>query len=183
MDPETYQRLQRIADKLIEDAQPITGETEMEKYFEGVETAVEAFRAVMSEFTPTDEEVAALAELEAAIELQAAVAPFEVEPGRIDLRILEQDRIWIDLHGNAHWLTAMVDSYLRNVRGVLLERAPQMQRITQHNETRSVFTTASDREDWIAESAYDGTPEEWMRRRPLFRAIERALEPITEGAS
>ena len=98
--------------------------------------------------------------------------PDEISPGRLDKRIVLQDRIWVDEHGTTHRLEEMEKSHQRNVIGFLAAQAAEwhlsavtwllVQRLAE-----SLDPIEIDRRALLLNSC----PDDWMEATPLVRRL------------
>ena len=107
-----------------------------------------------------------------------------VQPGTLNLRVLDQDRIWIDQTGRVHLLAEMDEPYLANVLSFLVDHAPALkQRLAIARVCELLDGVDKNLEPveigHIAVLAIDALEQEdpaaWLNATPLARAITSRL--------
>jgi hypothetical protein len=113
-----------------------------------------------------------------------------VQPGTLDLRVLDQDRIWIDESGRVHLLAEMDEPYLTNVLTFLLVRGRTLQRRLAVARVCELLDAVDENLDpieigHIAVLAIDALEEEdpatWLKARPLAAAIISRVAGLRRG--
>lgn len=101
----------------------------------------------------------------------------------MDLRVIEQDVWWVDIHGDPHLLAEMSPEYLSNVVGhlqvyvlqyftdVLLKTAYEVIYDSRTGRPNAELLSRAAGGPRIT----DLTPEEWLESTPLMRELRRRL--------
>jgi hypothetical protein len=109
-------------------------------------------------------------------------------PGKLDLRVFDQDVYWVDVYGQGHLLTQMSADYRRNVIEFCLQHAASYHAAYVVRElVGSVVEAFEGRPSAAVLSSQLGVPtaadldaDTWIKTTPLLRRL-RALTPETEG--
>jgi hypothetical protein len=113
-----------------------------------------------------------------------------VQPGTLDLRVLDQDRIWIDETGRVHLLAEMDEPYLTNVLTFLLSHGRTLQRRLAIARVCELLDAVDENLDpieigHIAVLAIDALEEEdtaaWLKATPLAAAIIIRVARLRRG--
>lgn len=90
-------------------------------------------------------------------------------PGTFDRRVLDQDKVWVDILRQSHQISDLTDEYLCNVIAFIEENA---WRWAPEEEVNIVAWTAMYIEagDWLETTAREVVAE-WIESTPLIRAL------------
>lgn len=101
-------------------------------------------------------------------------------PGALDLRVFDQDQVWVDILGVPHALHEMDDTYRANVIGHLYEHADLYLRGVVRDEftETAVAALTGERPPDRADRPADAVG--WVEATPLMRRL-RAMTPRWEG--
>lgn len=106
--------------------------------------------------------------------------------GAMDLRVLDQQQYWVDVHGRSHLLTQMSSDYLGNVIAHLHDNANSLHLAVVRRWAAQALTEATDSRRPDGQHARKGQPPyqlsstDWLETTPLVLALR---ERIKEAAS
>ncbi|QIK83178.1 hypothetical protein [Sanguibacter sp. HDW7] len=101
---------------------------------------------------------------------------WEVEPGRLDVRVLGQGRFWVTREAQVLELSAMTGEHLQAVAEMLRGKA-MLLHMWAMGDLLAGFADGTTAGELLAMeltgvSIADLDPEEWLATTPLMRAIE-----------
>lgn len=115
------------------------------------------------------------------------VGPFEqfgqFGPGRIDMRVFDQDAYWVDSDGVGHALSDMSEEYLRNVVSFLEDSSCRFHiRSGVREVVESLVSALSAQTPWLAladelgiSRIIDTDALVWLESTPLMRGLRQRV--------
>jgi hypothetical protein len=98
-----------------------------------------------------------------------------VEPGMLDVRVFDQDQVWVDVNGRAHDLTSMSFDYLVNVNAHAERFAPTLYARHLFARPVDVVTPRPAGSAPLPDPAW-----QWVQSTPLVRRLLELIVLATE---